>query len=114
MVKAKYKISEVENAIKELARILNKGGITVSSIFLYGSYAHGKSREYSDIDVAVISPSFCDKNRMAIQEMIAKAITGRKGALSAIEPLGFSTDELAAADKTTFLGEIKRTGKRFR
>ena len=111
MVKAKYSVSEVKKAIEELSSMLKKANIKVSAIFLYGSYAKGKSRDYSDIDVAIISPSFSGKGRMAIQETIANAIVGRSGILSAIEPIGYSTNEFAAADKTTFLGEIKNTGK---
>jgi uncharacterized protein len=112
MVKAKYTLSEVKSAAEKLAGRLEKAGIKISGIFLYGSYARGASRDYSDIDVAIISPDFKGKDRMVIQETIAMAIVGRSGILSAIEPIGFSVEEFTAADRATFLGEIKRTGRR--
>lgn len=112
MVKAKYNFSEIKKAVVSLKLMLEQSGVRVADLFLYGSYAHGKAKNYSDIDIAVISPNFRGKNRFAIQETIAKVIAGRTGILSAIEPIGYSTDEFSAADNTSFLAEIKRTGKR--
>jgi len=111
MVKAKFTPSEVERAIRELARILKVKKIKISRLILYGSYARGKQRNFSDIDLAIISPTFRGKNRFIIQEMIARAINGRKGIMTAIEPIGYSTEEYVQADPTTFLGEIKLTGR---
>ena len=112
MVKAKYSITEVKKAVGQLSHMLENSGIKISTIFLYGSYAKRTSKNYSDIDVAIISADFRGKDRMAIQETIANAIVGRSGALSAIEPIGYSVDEFAVADANTLLGEIKRTGRR--
>lgn len=87
-----------------------KKKIKVSKIILYGSYAKGNIRSFSDIDIAVISPDFIGKDRLEIQEMIALA-SSRGGISSAIEPIGFSTKEYKDATPTTFLGEIKKTGR---
>ena len=48
-------IRQVVNAfIKEL----KKRKIKISKVILYGSRASGRAHEYSDIDVAVVSPDF--------------------------------------------------------
>ena len=44
--------------IKRFTTALIKKGITVDKIILYGSYAKGKGRPDSDIDVAVVSRDF--------------------------------------------------------
>ena len=110
MVKAQYKLSEIRRAAKSFSFLLRNSGIKVSRLFLYGSYARGEPRDYSDIDIAIISPDFRGKSRMAIQETIAHSIVGRSGILAAFEPIGYSTEEFTKADSATFLGEIKSTG----
>ncbi len=44
--------------IKRFTIALTKEGITVDKVILYGSYAKGKERPDSDIDVAVVSRDF--------------------------------------------------------
>ncbi|GBD96809.1 MAG TPA: nucleotidyltransferase domain-containing protein [Nitrospirae bacterium] len=44
--------------IKRFTTALIKEGITVDRVILYGSYAKGKERPDSDIDVAVVSSDF--------------------------------------------------------
>jgi len=48
----------VIKTVKKFVAALIKEGITVDRIILYGSYARGKQRPDSDIDVAVVSSSF--------------------------------------------------------
>ncbi len=42
--------------VQELLRILEAEDLSISAVYLYGSYAAGTAGAYSDIDVAVISP----------------------------------------------------------
>jgi len=49
---------EIRKKLEEFRRALEKKGIRVSKMILYGSYARGKNREFSDIDVAIVSPDF--------------------------------------------------------
>jgi predicted nucleotidyltransferase len=39
-------------------KAIEKEGICVQKIFLYGSYSRGEERKYSDIDLAVVSRDF--------------------------------------------------------
>lgn len=49
---------EAVKSIKKFIKALKQEGITVDRVILYGSYARGKTRSDSDIDVAVISKNF--------------------------------------------------------
>ena len=44
--------------LKRFQKSLEVEGIQIDKIILYGSYASGKFHKDSDIDVAVVSPSF--------------------------------------------------------
>ena len=50
--------SEAIKIIKKFVRALKKEGISVEHVILYGSYAKGKARPDSDIDVAIVSNNF--------------------------------------------------------
>lgn len=103
MVKTK---TEVKKLIEEYAIALSSV-ITVDKIILYGSYADGHPKEWSDIDIAVISRDFKGKDRFEIQEVLAEK---HVGCSSYLEPIGYSLEEYENAHYLTFLGEIKRTG----
>jgi len=42
--------------VRRLLQVLAAEGLDIEAAYLYGSYAMGNPRQYSDIDVAVISP----------------------------------------------------------
>lgn len=44
--------------IRKFVKALKREGIPVDRVILYGSYAKGKTRPDSDIDVAVVSKNF--------------------------------------------------------
>ncbi len=108
MVKAKYTRTEIEKLIKAVAVELERNRIKVAKIILYGSYAKGNPRDHSDIDIAIISPSFKGKRLLAIQEQLSKALSKY---LAVIEPIGYSSEDFQIAAPETLLGEIKRSGK---
>ncbi len=114
MVKAKFSATEIKKAVQDFTGILEAHKIKVTGLILYGSYARGNPRDFSDIDLAIISPNFKGKNRLQIQGMIANAVSGRKGFTMAIEPIGYSPEEYLSAEPETFLGEIKETGRMLR
>ena len=49
---------EVVRKIEEFVKALKKDNINVAKVILYGSRVSGKAHEYSDIDVAIVSPDF--------------------------------------------------------
>ncbi|MFQ5687522.1 MAG: nucleotidyltransferase domain-containing protein [Candidatus Scalindua sp.] len=49
---------EVVKKIEEFVKALKRDNINVAKVILYGSRASGKAHEYSDIDVAIVSPDF--------------------------------------------------------
>lgn len=108
MVKAKYTSAEIKEIVNSLAKSLLSKRIIVDKIILYGSYAKGNPREHSDIDVAIISPSFKGKRFFEIQAAFACAFPEY---LSAVEPIGYSTDDYRSAERESLLGEIRKHGK---
>lgn len=49
---------QVDRILKQYRRVLSEEGVAVDKMLLFGSHAKGNSHEWSDIDVAVISPDF--------------------------------------------------------
>jgi len=105
MVKDSSKVKKIADLfVKEL----KKYSLRVSYLILYGSYANGKPRKDSDIDLAVISPDFPSKSIVKKQEFLGDAIFNIK---EPIEPIGYTLDEYRKCEKGSFLDEIKHTGK---
>jgi predicted nucleotidyltransferase len=72
--------------VKEFLCRLDTAGIHVTKAYLFGSYLTGKVDEWSDIDVAVVSPQISD-------DRFEERITLTKIAVSVddrIEPLPFN------------------------
>jgi len=102
MVKKRY---EIEKIIMQYLHRLRMLGIEVSQIILYGSYAKGKPKEYSDIDIAVVSPSFKKLDIFERQEVLSKA-HHKFG--EPIEPVGLTPEQLKK--KEGFVREIVDNG----
>lgn len=102
MVKKKQ---EIENIIERYIQKLKQLGVEVSQVILYGSYAKGKPKEYSDIDIAVVSPSFQKLDIFERQLLLSRA-HHKFG--EPIEPIGLTPKQLR--DKKSFAGEILKTG----
>ena len=47
--------TEAKKVVKKYAKKLRDNNCPVSSMYLFGSYANGRARAESDIDVAVVS-----------------------------------------------------------
>lgn len=99
--------TEVAASISGFVRLLREG-IWVEAIVLYGSYATGRPHEWSDMDVAVISPDFEDVPMWRRQEMIAKLTLERDRRLA---PIGYPSSEYHNPGRHSFLREIVRTGR---
>ncbi len=58
MVKGKVVNSEIRNIIRKYVKHLKSEGVDVVEAILFGSYAHGVPKPWSDIDLCVVSPQF--------------------------------------------------------
>jgi predicted nucleotidyltransferase len=99
--------TEIRQIVREYVRVLEPT-IRVDRVILYGSYASGHPHNWSDIDLAVISRDFAKKTLWHRQGVLGHVL---KDSDTMIEALGYSVAEYTHAQKQTFLGEIKRTGK---
>jgi len=84
--------------------------IPVEEVILFGSYAHGKAKEHSDIDLAIISDWFWGKSRIESMQYLSRAAASYN---TLIEAIPFSAKEYRELDKRTFLASIVKTGRRY-
>jgi predicted nucleotidyltransferase len=93
----------LELAQEFLARIREQG-IKIESAYLFGSYAKGTEHEWSDIDIAVISPDFSDRRfREGVRLMKLSCDIDTR-----IEPMPFRPERFT--DNDPLASEIKKTG----
>ena len=98
---------ELDNAISNFIQRLQEG-LRLEAVVLYGSHAGGNPREWSDIDLAVISPDFENIPLNKRQEMISRLTVRR---YADIAPIGYPASEYRNPGRHSFLREILRTGK---
>jgi len=96
---------EIADVLRSVVSQLEPG-ISVEKIILFGSYASGAPKRWSDIDIAIISSSFSGVPIWRRQELLAESLPAADVRLS---PLGYAPDELSKP--TPFLREIIRTGR---
>jgi predicted nucleotidyltransferase len=82
--------------------------IPVNAVVLFGSYASGTPRDWSDIDVAIVSPAFSSVPLWRRQEILAETLADADVRLS---PIGYSPEEYCEPATHSFLREIIRTGR---
>ena len=99
------KRQEIKNIIGRYIKELRGLGVDISKIILYGSYAKGTPKEYSDIDIAVVSPTFQKLDIFERQLLLSKA-HHKFG--EPIEPIGLTPKQFR--DKKGFTKEILETG----
>ena len=104
MLKTKATIEEMS---REIADFLSNY-VKVDRLILFGSYSHGKAREDSDFDIAVISEDF---ERMRVLEKIELFSKAAIMIDSRIELKGFSKQEFLNLEKGSMLELIKNEGK---
>ena len=92
--------------IRKFVKALKQEGIPVDRVILYGSYAKGKTRPDSDIDVAVVSKHF---GRDRVEEgMNLFRIAGKID--QRIEPIPISTESYQNDTWIPLIYEIKEKG----
>jgi predicted nucleotidyltransferase len=82
--------------------------IRVRRAILFGSHARGEADEWSDIDLAVISPDFA---RMSHQEVMDLLVEVALSVDLAIEIRPYTPQDLQEARSTNFLGHILTEGR---
>ncbi len=99
--------SELDRIISAFVALLSKS-VRVDAVILYGSYVNGSPDEWSDIDIAVISPDFEDVPMWERQRIISRATVDRDPSLA---PIGYPSSEYHNPGRHSFLREIIRTGR---
>ncbi|MCK4745183.1 nucleotidyltransferase domain-containing protein [Candidatus Parcubacteria bacterium] len=86
--------------------ILKRDNLPIKKVILFGSYAKNSQREWSDIDLCIISPKFKNSWK-ALDYLWDKRIIF--DAKYTIEPIGFNPKDFN--DKySSLINEIKTTG----
>jgi len=99
---------EIDAIIIKYKKSLKALGINTQKIILYGSYAFGRAREGSDIDLIVVSSDFEDKN---IRERLELLGVASARIMEPIQAQGYTPDELHSEDRSSFIREVLEYGK---
>lgn len=110
MVKARISKIEAKKLIFDFIESLKKNNLPLGKVILYGSYARGNPRDYSDIDLVVVSDKI-PANRWKAQAILSKAMQSEEDYSYIIEPIGYSTKEYENAESGSFLQEVKERGE---
>lgn len=78
------------NLVKKYRAVLNRAGIPVQQVILFGSYAKGTAKPWSDLDICVVSTVF-GKNSYDERVWLAKLTLGVD---TMIEPHPYSPNDL--------------------
>ena len=107
MAKKSILNNKPEVILKDYRRALTEAGIAVEDLILFGSYAKGVEKQWSDLDVCVVSPDFGkDKTEeMILLKKLASPIEPM------IEPHPYHPRDLADP-WDPLAAEIKKYGKR--
>jgi predicted nucleotidyltransferase len=91
-------MAEIDTVVMNNVRLflakLRNAGISISKAYIFGSYVTGKTDEWSDIDIAIVSPQIGNdrfEERVKLTEM-AISIDER------LEPLPFNQDSFCDDD----------------
>lgn len=104
MVASPYKVRKI---INEFIRTL-ESDIKVERVILYGSYAHRNAREWSDIDLAILSSDFSRMSEIRKTDFLARKLVRCDWRLM---PIAYTPDYFDNAPPYLFASEIRRTGK---
>jgi len=105
MVKLTVKMKKA--LIKYIERLSQD--IVIDKVILFGSRATRFARPNSDIDLAIISPSFTGKRSVDVIAYLLSKVHEFDFGVS-VEPLGFTSDEYGETNPWGVLGEIQQKG----
>jgi|SRR3989344_9482192 len=96
---------KIKNILLAYKNFLKKDNFPVEKMILYGSYAKGNFKPYSDIDVCVVSDKFSVKNRDYYETYLWKKVLEVD---PRIEPVGYHSKDFKSIDPLIY--EIKKYG----
>ena len=102
---------ETTTATKEIVRQAIdylRQKIRVHQAILFGSHARGEADEWSDVDLAVISPDFAQMSHRKIMDLLVEVSLAVTPVLE-IRP--YTPTDLNEARPTNFLGHILTEGR---
>jgi len=91
--------------VRNYAEEINKQGVNLRKVILYGSFAKGTQHEWSDIDVALVADDFTG---VGILDTPRFSRINLQTPYIRIEPKTYPTDYFQESDP--FIEEIKNTG----
>lgn len=97
--------SEIKEKVLEFGKLLQRDGIDVHKLVIFGSYAKNKATENSDIDVCVVSPSFGKDSIDELQLLLKK----RRSIDNRIEPHPTSPQDFEELE-SPLIWEIRKYG----
>jgi predicted nucleotidyltransferase len=96
--------AKVKNIVDSFLQELNRNNIPIKEAILFGSYASGSNKEWSDIDIAIVSEVF-KGDRIDDKDKIRKITLSIS---SEIEIMPFSPSDFNS--QNPFVKEILKTG----
>lgn len=96
---------EVEDLVRSYRQVLEEAGVAVEKLIVFGSQAKGTAKEWSDIDVAVVSSDFGNDYH---DEGVRLMRLRRSGSL-AIEPHPLTPEDLDD-EWDSFAHEVREYG----
>lgn len=106
MAKKELITPQIKNTAIKFARAIINQGIPVTKLIIFGSYAKGKAKGYSDIDLAIVSSKFGKDPIGELQFLLKQS----RNVDDRIEPIPVSLEEYQY-DVSPFILEVKRSGK---
>lgn len=95
---------EITEIIERFKQSLEKLGVKTKKIIIFGSYAKGKAKKHSDIDVVVISDDFKNIDLFKRLEIIGIALAKAR-VMEPVEALGYTEEEYNSEGEGTFIGD---------
>ena len=98
---------EVKKEIERYTKNLKKHNLYIKKVVLFGSFAGGEGKKWSDIDLCVVSPDF--KDAWQASEFLWK-YRDIKDVRYVIEPIGFPEKDYLCDEGDFLIQNIKRNG----